>query len=80
MIVRPSLFKGNPWHYAATPACSYLWAHHDLWKYEVICLHAEGSHGDDAIMEASRQSLKPLKGEAAHVAMQLGPKTTINHQ
>ena len=30
-------------------------------------------------MEATRQSLKPLKGEAAHVAMQLGPKTTISN-
>ena len=54
-------------------------AAYDLWKYEVNCLHAEGGHGDDAMMEATRQSLKPLKGEAAHVAMQLGPKTTINN-
>ena len=30
-------------------------------------------------MEATRQSLKPLKGEAAHVAMRLGPKTTISN-
>ena len=51
-------------------------ATYDLWKYEVKCLLAEGSHGDDAIMEAIRRS---LKGEPARVAMRLGPKTTVSN-
>ena len=51
-------------------------ATYDLWKYEVKCLLAEGSHGDDAIMEAIRRS---LEGEPARVAMRLGPKITVSN-
>ena len=62
-----SLFTGTPGRKEE--------ATYDLWKYEVNCLLAEGSHGDDAIMEAIRWS---LKGEPARVTMRLGPKTTIS--
>ena len=61
-----SLFTGTPGRKEE--------ATYDLWKYEVNCLLAEGSHGDDAIMEAIRRS---LKGEPARLAMRLGPKTTV---
>ena len=65
---RLSLFTGTPGRKEE--------ATYDLWKYEVNCLLAEGSHGDDAIMEAIRRS---LKGEPARLAMRLGPKTTISN-
>ena len=65
---RLSLFTGTPGRKEE--------ATYDLWKYEVKCLLSEGSHDDDAIMEAIRRS---LEGEPARVTMRLGPKTTISN-
>ncbi|XP_025110112.1 uncharacterized protein LOC112573741 [Pomacea canaliculata] len=45
----------------------------DLWKYELMCLR--GRYTDAVVLEAVRRS---LRGEAARVAMRLGPHATLN--
>ncbi|KAL8603126.1 hypothetical protein ACOMHN_059298 [Nucella lapillus] len=46
----------------------------DLWHYEVKCLE-RSQYTEATILEAVRRS---LRGEAARVAMRLGPSTTLN--
>ena len=46
----------------------------DLWKYEVSCLLSEKTYSRDAIKQALRKS---LKGEAAKIAMRMGPSATL---
>ncbi len=74
---QPMTLRGNPRLslFTGTPGRKEE-ATYDLWKYEVKCLLSEGSHDDDAIMEAIRRS---LEGEPARVTMRLGPKTTISN-
>ncbi|XP_041360541.1 uncharacterized protein LOC121376829 [Gigantopelta aegis] len=45
----------------------------DLWTYEVNCLIQDKAYGSEVISQAIRQS---LRGEAARVAMRLGPKAS----
>ena len=47
---------------------------YDLWRYEVECLLNEGRYSREVIAEAIRRS---LKGEAAKLAMRMGPKAVI---
>ena len=47
---------------------------YDLWRYEVDCLLQTKIHSTDVILQAMRRS---LKGEAALIAMKLGPHATV---
>jgi len=47
---------------------------YDVWKYELQCLTREKHHHPAAIIEALRRS---LRGEAARVAMRLGPSASL---
>ena len=61
------------------PRISHFWGtteqkdatSYDLWHYEVECLLNEGRYSKEVISEAIRRS---LKGEAAKLAMRMGPK------
>ena len=47
---------------------------YDLWKYEVSCLQSNDNYSEATILEAIRRS---LRGEAARVAMRLGPGVSL---
>ncbi|KAK7461209.1 hypothetical protein BaRGS_00038744 [Batillaria attramentaria] len=49
-------------------------ASYDLWRYEVECLRASGTHNEQAVLEAARRS---LRGLAARIAMRLGTHATL---
>nr|KAG5705225.1 hypothetical protein BaRGS_011251 [Batillaria attramentaria] len=51
-------------------------ASYDLWRYEVECLRASGTHNEQAVLEAARRS---LRGEAARIAMRLGTHSTLEN-
>jgi hypothetical protein len=46
----------------------------DYWMYELNCLQANDSYTDNIIALAVRRS---LKGDAARIAMRLGPAATL---